>query len=443
MYSIKTDLGVSGNQTVNKDLMIKGSAVIDNNLTVKGTVDFANATFTQIDVTGAANLKDINSSGTANLNDVLVSGNTTIGNSDADAVTVNGVSTFNAGIVAKDDLTVQGDVLIGDADTDTLRVNATSEFAAAVSFSDAVVIGEDNTDTLTVKSTASFEDAVEVKGDTSLKGNLVMADDTIATFDDVVINGSLGGNFSIANGNFTTLNVSGSTTLKNTTVAGNLSGTGYSSTFSTYNVAGQNGVIQFSYNDPARPSDIKTSLEPYKVSSEEFQGHKAKIDHVVFGDPSFNDYGLTAKGKASVDYLDIVGNSTTGKGRAFLTVGGDASFVGNSTFGGTTTVGDLVIGGSVTGLKFSDLDVEGNLSVAGASNLKSVNLSGNITGTSSSATFATYNVAGQAGVIQFSYNDPARPSDIKSAIEPYKVSSNEFQGKKSAIGHSVVGDVTF
>lgn len=127
MYSIKTDLGVSGNGTINKDLLVNGNAVFKGDLSVDGTVNFANATFTQITVTGTANLKDIASTGTASLTDVNVSGNTELGDSNTDTLTVKATSTFAAPVVLQSNITQSnGTASFKATSADTLTVTGKS-----------------------------------------------------------------------------------------------------------------------------------------------------------------------------------------------------------------------------------------------------------------------------------------------------------------------------
>jgi|AGFS01.1.fsa_nt_gi hypothetical protein len=432
MYSIKTDLGVSGNGTIDKDLLVKGNAVVKGNLKVEGTVDFANATFTQITVTGDANLANIVSTGTSSLTNVNVSGNTVLGDASTDTVTVNATSTFASPVV------LQGNVTQQSGTASFKATSADSLTVAGVS----TLNGNLNMGAGTKATMKDLEtDTLKVNGNSILGGTLAVTG--TSTFGDVVINGTLSGTYTMDAGNFNSIKVAQLSDLNNvnikgsTTLTGNLTGTNSTISINHVRMLGSDAIVDFAYNDPLRPTDIKSSIEPYQISSNNFVAKSVKSDSADIGVVGGTS-GLHAIGRATIDYLNITGNSTIGD-QTQLAV------QGKSVFTGKTTVGDLEITGSVTGLTFSDLTVD-SLTVTGASNLQGVTVGGNITGSSSSISkFATFTVAdgtaGNHGIIQFDYSDSARPNDIKSSIEPYKVSTTDVAAKNVVSDAATIGVV--
>ena len=432
MYSIKTDLGVSGNGTIDKDLLIKGNAVVKGNLEVEGTVDFANATFTQITVTGNSNLANIVSSGTSSLTTVNVSGNTVLGDASTDTVTVNATSTFAAPV------TLQGNVTQQSGTASFKATSADSLTVAGVS----TLNGNLNMGAGTKATMKDLEtDTLKVNGNSILGGTLAVTG--TSTFGDVVINGTLSGSYTMDAGNFNSIKVAQLSDLNNvnikgaTTLTGNLTGTNSTISINHVRMLGSDAIVDFAYNDPLRPTDIKSSIEPYQISSNNFVAKGVKSDAADIGVVGGTS-GLHALGRATIDYLNITGNSTIGD-QTQLAV------QGKSVFTGKTTVGDLEITGSVSGLTFSDLSVD-SLTVTGASNLQGVTIGGNITGSSTSiAKFSTITVAdgtaGNHGIVQFDYADPARPLDIKSSIEPYKVSTTDVAAKDVVSDAATIGVV--
>lgn len=432
MYSIKTDLGVSGNSTIDKDLLVKGNAVINGNFKVDGTVDFANATFTQITVTGTANLADINSTGTASLANVAVSGNTVLGDASTATVTVNATSTFAAPATFNGDVSqTAGTASFKATSVDSLSVAGVSQLNGNLNMGSGTKATTNDLETETLK----------VNGTSILGGTLNVTGKT--TLGDVEINGALSGSYTMDAGNFNTINVSQLSSLNNvnitgsTTLTGNVTGANSSVSVKRLNMQGSDAIVEFAYNDPARPSDTKTSIEPYQVSTQAVVSKKLTSNSADIGVIGGTE-GLHAIGKATIDYLNITGNSTIGDQNQL-------QVAGKSVFTGKTTVGDLEITGSVSGLTFSDLSAN-TLTVTGQSTLQGVTLGGNITGANASiAKFSTFSVAdgtaGNHGIIQFDYNDSARPSDIKSSIEPYKVSTNDVAANNVVTANATVGNV--
>lgn len=432
MYSIKTDLGVSGNGTINKDLLVKGNAVVNGNLQVDGTVVFADATFTQITVSGTANLANISSTGTASLNDVAVTGNTTLGNASTDTVTVNGTSTFAAPVTLNGAITQSaGTASFKATSADSLTVAGVSQLNGNLNMAAGTkaTLKDLETDTLKVNGASILGGTLNVTGK--------------STFGDVEINGTLSGSYTIASGNFTNLTVSQLSTLNNvsisgnTTLLGNVTGSSSTVAVNRMNMLGSDAIVEFAYNDPARPTDIKSSIEPYQVSTNTVNSKIVESDSANIGVVGGTS-GLHAIGRATIDYLNITGNSTIGD-QPQLQV------AGRSVFTGKTTVGDLEITGAVSGLTFDDLSVN-SLTVSGASSLQSVSVGGNITGAASSISkFSTFTVAdgtsGNHGIIQFDYSDSARPTDTKSSIEPYKVSTSELIADSLTAKGADIGDV--
>lgn len=432
MYSIKTDLGVSGNGTIDKDLLVKGNAVVNGNLQVDGTVVFADATFTQITVSGTANLADISSTGTASLNDVAVTGNTTLGNASTDTVTVNGTSTFAAPVTLNGAITQSaGTASFKATSADSLTVAGVSQLNGNLNMAAGTKA--------TLKDLET--DTLKVNGESILGGTLNVTGKS--TFGDVEINGTLSGSYTIASGNFTNLTVSQLSTLNNvsisgnTTLVGNVTGSSSTVAVNRMNMLGSDAIVEFAYNDPARPTDIKSSIEPYQVSTNTVNAKIVESDSANIGVVGGTS-GLHAIGRATIDYLNITGNSTIGDQNQL-------QVAGKSVFTGKTTVGDLEITGSVSGLSFSDLNVT-SLTVTGSSNLQSVTVGGNLTGsTSAIAKFSTFTVGdgtgGNHGIVQFDYSDSGRPNDTKSSIEPYKVSTSDLVADDAVFKASTIGDV--
>lgn len=433
MYSIKTDLGVSGNGTINKDLLVKGNAVINGNLKVDGTVDFANATFTEITVTGTANLTDINSTGTASLENVAVSGDTVLGDASTDTVTVNGTSTFAAPATFNGNVSqTAGTASFKETSVDSLTVAGVSNLNGNLN------MGADTKATMKDLET----DTLQVNGASVLDGTLNVTGKT--TLGDVEINGTLSGTYTINTGNFNNIVVSQLSDLNNvsikgaTTLNGNVSGANSTVSVKRLNMQGSDAIVEFAYNDPSRPNDTKSSIEPYQVSSQTVVAKNVTTNAADIGVVGGTE-GLHALGKATIDYLNITGNSTIGDQNQL-------QVAGKSVFTGKTTVGDLEITGSVTGLTFSDLNVDA-LTVTGQSTLQGgVSIGGNITGSNSTiAKFSTLTMAdgtgGNHGIIQFEYADAGRPTDIKSSIEPYQVSTNDLTSRNFTTEGANIGVV--
>lgn len=434
MYSIKTDLGVTGNGTINKDLLVNGNAVFKGNLQVDGTVNLANATFTQITVTGLANLGDVTASGTASLKDVNVSGDSVLGDDVTDSLTVNATSTFAAPVVLQNNVTQStGTASFKATSVDSLTV------AGQSTLNGNLVMGDDTT--ATMKNTVT--DTLTVNGNSTIGGTIGVTGK--ATFQDVEINGILSGTYTVSNGNFTNIKVSTLSDLNNvnikgsTTIVGNLTGTNSTVSVNHFRVLGSTGILDFAYSDPSRPTDIVSSIEPYEISTTQVNAKNIDTDAAEIGVVG-GSTGLHALGKATIDYLNITGNSTIGAQNQL-------QVAGTSVFTGKTTVGDLEITGSVSGLSFTDIDAT-SLTVSGISNLKGgVNFAGNIVGnTSSSISTPTINVAdgtaGNHGIIQFGYNDPDRSGDIKSSVSPYKVAASELESNTITSEDAIIGNVS-
>lgn len=423
MYSIKTDLGVLGNSTLEKALLVKGDAVFKQNVTIEGTVSFANATFTTITVTGAANFNGINATGTTALKDLTVSGNTVLGDASTDTVQINGTASFAEPTSFASDITqLSGTASLNDVEADTLSVSGLTKL--------------DGNLTMLPTSTATMGDVdvqdLTVNGVTTFKG--LSTFEQKASFGDVEITGQLSGAFTMANGNFTNITVTNDSNLNKLNVTGNaifssnISGLSSTATLQNITMNGQTALLTFNYSDPANPSYIRTSIQPYKVSTQEIQANLASIGRVNVGKESdaTSAEGLHSLGKATMDYVAIKGNSTIGTSQPQLTV------AGTSVFSGKTTVGDLEITGSVSGLTFDDMTIN-TLTVNGASSLQNVTMSGNLTALTSTATIQGITMNGASAIISFNYTDSTNPSYIKSSIQPYKVSSHEFQGDVASI----------
>ena len=423
MYSIKSDLGVLGNSTLEKALLVKGDAIFKQNVTVEGTVTFADATFTQLTVTGTAAFADITASGDATLTNLATSGNTVLGDASTDTVVVNGTASFAAPVSLAGDVTqAAGTASFNDVAANTLTVDGLSKLDGNLEMkpTSTATLGDTDVQDLTVN------------GVTVIKGTSTFEEK--ATFGDVEINGTLSGTLTMEDGSFTNLTVSNDSTLNKLSVTGNavfgnnISGLTSTATLANVTMNGQAAIITFNYNDVANPSYIKSSIQPYKVSTQEIQSNIADITRIEVGSEAdaTSTNGLHSLGKATMDYVAIKGNTTIGTSQPQLTV------AGASVFSGTTTVGDLVITGSVTGLTFDDITTN-NLTVSGASSLQNVTMSGNLTALNSTATIQNITMNGQSALLTFNYTDSSNPSYIKSSIQPYKVSSHEFQGDVASI----------
>lgn len=419
MYSIKTDLGVSGNATVNKDLLVKGNAVFKQGVTIEGTVNFADAVFTSIQST-SVETSTLNVSTSATIKDVSVTGNSTLGTDAASVISVNGKSTFNEDVAVQKNITqpTTGTATLGSVTADSLVVTKTTSLKGNL--------------TADVGTTAKFDaletNTLKVSGESTHTGK--------ATFGDVEINGTLSGTYSVDTGKFTNIEVSNQSTLKdlyvsgNSVIDGNITGSNSTATFNRQVMSGQTANITFSYNDPARPLDIKTAIQPYRVSSNDLISNTGDIKRLSTGDSSFSDYGFIGKGISKMDYLDLTGNATLGTNRPRMEV-----------TAGLVKLHDLEITGSVSGLTFNDSTFE-TITVNGLSTFKgAVVLESNIAGSATStATFNRYIVSGTTGAtgsITFSYNDPSRPLDIRTALTPYQVSSQELTANVSTISNTL------
>ncbi|EPE1232027.1 hypothetical protein ACSGOQ_005277, partial [Escherichia coli] len=367
MYSIKTDLDVSGNSTVGKDLLVKGNAVFSNDLTVNGEVSFANAVFTAI------------TAGSVNVTGALdVAGKATLsGGAD-----VSGAATFAGNITAADGTT---------AKFDNLEANSGSFNSV------------ESTD---ITSTGT------------------------ATFKDVNISGTLGGTFNLSDINATTLNVSGASALTGSvTLGANITGLASTANFRDIrigpNEAGQAYRLNFGYTVPGqRP----TVLLQNEVQSELMSPAKLNVlQTATFGDSSLSTYGITGNGLNKLDYVTISGNAiqspttpllevTKGKTKVVdLEVTGVAT-IPNIESSGTANFNNINVSGTIGG-SFDLDDIQATtLSVSGASALTgAVTLGANITGLASTATFKAINLGqntADANVkLGFAYTAPsARPT---------------------------------
>lgn len=431
MYSIKTDLGVLGNSTLEKALLVKGDAVFKQNVTIEGAVTFADATFTTITVTGAANFNGITATGTTALTDLNVSGNTVLGDASTDTVQVKGTASFAEPTSFAGDITqLAGTASLNDVEAKTLEVAGLTKL--------------DGNLTMLPASTATMGDVdvqdLTVNGVTTVKG--LSTFEQKASFTDVEISGELSGAFSMENGNFTNITVTNDSNLNKLNVTGNaifssnISGLSSTATIQNIMMNGQSAILTFNYNDTANPSYIKSSIQPYKVSTQEIQTNLATISRVNVGKESdaTSTEGLHSLGKATMDYVAIKGNTTIGTSQPQLTV------AGTSVFSGKTTVGDLEITGSVSGLTFDDMTLN-TLTVTGASSLQNVTMAGNLTALTSTATIQGITMNGASALLSFNYTDSTNPSYIKSSIQPYKVSSHEFQGDVATIRELSTGVV--
>lgn len=428
MYSIKTDLGVTGGVTTDKDLLVKGNAVFKQNLTVEGLVTFADAKFTKIE-SDEAILTDITSTGTASLGTVSVSGSSTLGTTSADKVTVFAETTLNAPLNTAGIAQTSGTASLKSTTAESLTVSGATALKGNLVMDTGTTANFDSTVTtdLTVNGEAVFKGAIT-------------SEDT-ATFNDVVINGTLSGDYTMDNGNYNNLTVLQQATLNNVSISGstildgNISGTNSTATFKGAVLAGQTASLTFSYTDSTKPQDIKTSAQPYKVTSQEFVGNVGDIKRLSTGDVTYADFGFIGKGKSQMDYLDLKGNTTTGDSLPRLNVNG------------LTKLENLEITGTVSGLNFDDTTFN-TITVSGQSNLNGPvilgsNLSSGSTGTATFNRYIVSGIAGNTGSITFSYTDSSRPTDIRSSITPYGVVTNDSEANVGVVNKSLtVGSET-
>ncbi|HCQ0858466.1 TPA: hypothetical protein OGU99_000392 [Escherichia coli] len=424
MYSIKTDLAVTGNTNVGKELSVKGNAVFDKNVTIKGTVSFADATFTAITVDQATINTTLDVTGKASLKggmDVL--GNTVIGNTTAgsDTATINSNATFNGtSTFAKDITQTSGKAIFQDTTTSALEVNGTTTLNGNL--------------TAAAATTASF-DKLTANEATIATVSATDITATGATVENLTVTGKLDGDFTLGDVNTDNLVVEKLSTLKGAvTLESNIIGTNTVANLKAVslgsNAADSTARLGFAYTAPGlRPTVILQN----EVQSELMTpANLTVLKTATFGDVSAATNGITAKGLNLFDYLTLSGNSiqdpTTPilrvtKGKTQLT---DLQVDGTTNITGKTTVGDLDITGTLSGnFVLSDITAD-NLVVEKLTTLKgALNLESNIVGSTANANLKSVtlggNVADTNAKVNFTYTAPG--------LRPTVILQNEVQSE--------------
>ena len=187
LYSDGTGtIELNDSTNVTGDFTVSGTAAINGNTTIgdaagdahtfNGTVTFANA----VDMNGTATIDEISFS-TRTIN---ASGGSLVLDSSTNSVVAN------SDLTVSDDLTVQDDTTLGQTDADSLTVNATSTFVAAITSTnitaDAIQIGVDadneistTTGDLILDSAGGkvhITDNAEVDGNLQVDGNTTLGD---------------------------------------------------------------------------------------------------------------------------------------------------------------------------------------------------------------------------------------------------------------------------
>lgn len=296
-----------------------------------------------------------------------------------------------------------------------------------------------------------------INTDLSVLGNSTISKDLLVNGNAVFTNNvTIGGIVNFAEATFTKLTINGDLTVSNqstlnkVTINGNtvfsgsntVSGINNPATFKTLTLYGVDASLSYQYNDPARPSDLKTSVYPYQISTSDFTANTVESDYAKIGDVTFTAPGLTVDGIAEVDYLHITGNSTSTEATK-LSVTGDAVVTGK------LSVKDLDISGSVSGLTFED-GTFNTLNVSGASTLNAVTINGNtvfgsnpVSGINTPATFKTLTLSSADAAFTFSYNDNTKPTSLKTSVYPYAVSSSVITANNIDSDYIKTGDVTY
>lgn len=143
---------------------------------------------------------------------------------------------------------------------------------------------------------------------------------------------------------YTTLTVSGATTLNNTVVNGTtifkgpVNGDDVNSRFQNVTLTKQNSSLIFDWTDADNPGFLKTQLSPYTV-----QTHNLRSDVILNGVASADNttMSLTGLGNNVFDYVYVKGNSSKGSTEPRLKVSG------------MTELENLRITGAISGVSFS------------------------------------------------------------------------------------------
>ena len=430
MYSIKTDLDVTGGATVNKDLLVKGNAVFEKNVTVNGTVSFANATFTAIEAATANITSTLDVAGKASLNGgVDIKGNSVIGDAvvGSDTATVNSNASFNGTASFANDINqTAGSAVLKHTTVDQLEVTGTTQF--------------DGNITAGVGTTAAFDTLTANEATITAISSETITGTGTANFKDVNISGILGGTFSLDDVNATSLNVSGASGLQGAVTFGaNVTGINSTATFKDIklgaNSASSTYRLSFTYSASGQRPTVVLQNE---IQSELMSPTNLNVlKSATFGDESLDTYGITGKGLNKLDYVSISGNAVQSPATPLLEVTKgltkvtDFEVTGNATIPniestGTANFNDINING-VLGGTFSLDDINAtSLNVSGASGLNgAVTLGANITGINTTATFKDIklgaNAASSTDRLSFTYSG--------SGLRPTVVLQNEIQSE--------------
>lgn len=356
MYSIKTDLDITGAGTVGKDLLVKGNAVIKNNLRVDGSISFVNATFTAIETETANINSTLDVGGKATLSGGLdITGNTTIGSADggSDTVTINSSATFNGTVSVGGDFSqTAGSATLQSTKVKSLEVEGETTLKGNLSAE--------------VGTTAAFDKITSNSAEiTTITATDITSTGT-ANFNNINVSGTFGGDFQLDDIDANTLNIKGASSLVGgVTLGSNITGLNGTASFKAISL-GQNSQdsavkLGFAYTaQDKRP----TVILPNEVQSELVSPATLKVlKTATFGNASLSSYGITGNGLNKLDYLTITGNDTQDPSTPYLTVGGKA------------ILNDVEFTGTVTGLTVdvSGQDLTPN-SVVAAANIKGATL---------------------------------------------------------------------
>ena len=420
--NITDNADVDGNLNVDGNTQIDGTLTVDGNTTignaagdahsVTGTVTF-NQPITSTDITAdnikigvdaateisttAGNLILDSAGGQVHITDnlevdgfILVEGNSTLGDSDADTLTVNATSTFTAAITSEDitannikigvdgtgeisttagnltldsatgqtiiddslevkvNLEVDGNSTLGDANTDTLTVNATSTFTAPITSTD---ITADNIQ-------IGVSGATEI--DTT-SGNLVLdsAGGTVNITDNADIDGNLNvdGNAQVDG----TLTVDGNATIGNAsgdahTVTGTVT---FNDPITTTNITADNIKIGVDFNNMISTTSGVLALDSAAGTV------SIADDLIVEGAATLR--GNNTIGNASTDVHSVNGAITFNQSITSTDITANNIEIGvDGTSEISTTSGNLILDSATGETRVTDnLTVTGTLDVSG------------------------------------------------------------------------------
>ena len=431
MYSIKTDLDITGAGTVGKDLLVKGNAVFKNNLTVNGSISFANASFTAIETETANITSTLDVAGKATLSGGLdVKGNTTIGSEDggSDTATINANATFN------------GVVSVGGDFTQTAGSTALQETKVKSLEVDEVTTLKGNL-TADVGTTAAFDKITANSAEITTMSTTDITSTGTAEFNDVNINGTLGGEFNLSDLNAETLNVTGASNQKGAVTFGaNVTGINSTATFKDIRIGSNSESQTFRLSFPySAPDKRPTVILQNEIQSELMSPAKLTVlTSATFGNASLPTYGITGNGLNKLDYLTVSGNDTQSPDTPLLEVKKGKTKVADFEVTGTATIPNIESTGTAN---FNNINVSGllggefqlddinatTLNVSGTTSLVGgVTLGSNITGLNGTATFKSIslgkNSQDPAVKLGFAYTTPEQrptvilPNEVQSEL---------------------------